>query len=314
MSETILINRLPSRTWNRLGVNEVRLPWDTENETALPAENFRAGQGECPAPFFAEAADAGCCTRREFTVEAEAHSRVTVYEFCTAHNPLAVRMTLKLGEGASLRLVQLLTPASVSLLRHETAAECAQGASLETVTLLLGDGDVYADEQIALRGDRSRLHADFGYLAQSAHTIDINLNVEHWGKATESEITASGALLDAAKKTFRGTIDFKNGSADSVGSENETVLLLGEDVVNKTVPVILCAEENVEGSHGATIGELDEETRFYFGSRGIPPEAAEKILARAAVERLARASGSEVFSRRAVKILNEQLHETGDGD
>lgn len=45
---------------------------------------------------------------------------------------------------------------------------------------------------------------------------------------------------------FRGTIDFKNGSAGSTGSEQETVLLLGDDVVNRTVPLILCAEENVE--------------------------------------------------------------------
>ena len=36
--------------------------------------------------------------------------------------------------------------------------------------------------------------------------------------------------------------------------------MLGDDAVNKTVPLILCAEENVEGTHGATIGELDDDT------------------------------------------------------
>lgn len=40
--------------------------------------------------------------------------------------------------------------------------------------------------------------------------------------------------------------------------------MLGDDVVNKTVPLILCAEENVEGTHGATIGELDADTMFYL--------------------------------------------------
>ena len=44
------------------------------------------------------------------------------------------------------------------------------------------------------------------------------------------------------------------------------MLLLGDDVVNKTIPLILCAEENVEGNHGATIGELDDDTLFYFDS------------------------------------------------
>lgn len=93
--------------------------------------------------------------------------------------------------------------------------------------------------------------------------------MRHFGKVTKSTIQADGTLMDAAEKIFRGTIDFVRGSADSVGAETEQVLLLGDDVVNKTIPVILCAEENVQGSHGAAIGELDEETLFYFGARGM---------------------------------------------
>ena len=82
-------------------------------------------------------------------------------------------------------------------------------------------------------------------------------------------MTVNGVLRDSSQKTFRGTIDFKTGSSGAVGAETEDVLLLGETVVNKTVPLILCAEEDVKGSHGATIGQLDEEMLFYLGSRGI---------------------------------------------
>lgn len=62
-------------------------------------------------------------------------------------------------------------------------------------------------------------------------------------------------------------------------TKKETVLMLGDGVINKTVPLILCAEENVVGNHGATIGELDDETLFYFESRGIGKAEAENILA-----------------------------------
>ena len=79
---------------------------------------------------------------------------------------------------------------------------------------------------------------------------------------------------DAVKEVFRGSIDFKRGSSGSKGAETENVLLLGDDVENKTIPLILCAEEDVDGSHGATIGELDEETLFYFAARGIDQETA----------------------------------------
>ena len=87
--------------------------------------------------------------------------------------------------------------------------------------------------------------------------------------------------------------------------------MLGENVVNKTVPLILCAEENVVGNHGATIGEMDDETLFYFESRGIDRETAEDMLARAAVERLAREIGDE---RMKQAILSELDGETEDDE
>ena len=42
----------------------------------------------------------------------------------------------------------------------------------------------------------------------------------------------------------------------------------------------------MEGNHGATIGELDEETLFYFAARGIGRKTAENMMARAKLEKL----------------------------
>ena len=61
-------------------------------------------------------------------------------------------------------------------------------------------------------------------------------------------------------------------------------VMLGDGVVNQTIPLILCGEEDVEGNHGATIGRLDEKMLFYLASRGIPEEAARSLLARARIE------------------------------
>ena len=307
MEKMIYVNRPASRTWNRLGVNEAAVRWDTDAEALLSNERFTAVSGK-NAPLRIEAADGGAAYgRRVYTVTAEAGAELTVFEVCTAAQPLAAELRLTAAEGAHLRVVQLLNPARGAVLRHELSAQLAEHAKLDLISLQLGDGAVYADHQIALAGDGAALRVDLGYLARRSDTADIDLTVEQLGKGTVSEIHASGALMERAKKVFRGTIDFKRGSAGSVGSENETVLLLGEDAENKTVPVILCAEENVEGSHGATIGELDADTLFYFASRGIDRAAAEAILARAAVERLARMAEDEAFSARALGALAQVL-------
>ena len=266
---------------------------DTAEEVTEPASETEGAQS---------ASDGGAAE-----TAAEAGAELTVFEVCTAAQPLAAELRLTAAEGAHLRVVQLLNPTRGAVLRHELSAQLAEHAKLDLISLQLGDGAVYADHQIALAGDGAALRADLGYLARRSDTADIDLTVEQLGKSTVSEIHASGALMERAKKVFRGTIDFKRGSAGSVGSENETVLLLGEDAENKTVPVILCAEENVEGSHGATIGELDADTLFYFASRGIDRAAAEAILARAAVERLARMAEDEAFSARALGALAQVL-------
>ena len=169
---------------------------------------------------------------------------------------------------------------------------------------MLGRGDTYTDTNVTLEGCKSSYKADIGYFAAGTQRLDFNVAVDHFGKDTESEINAAGALKDAASKVFRGTIDFKTGSAGSVGNEHETVLMLGDNVINKTVPLILCAEENVVGNHGATIGELDDDTLFYFESRGIDRETAENILAKASVERVARSLDDNELSESIMGELN----------
>ena len=54
------------------------------------------------------------------------------------------------------------------------------------------------------------------------------------------------------------------------------------------MPVILCQEEDVEGRHGATIGELGEDILFYMQTRGIDEEEAKRIMIKARLESIAR--------------------------
>ena len=293
MSEKIQITKLPVNTWNRLGVNYAEVEWE---ETAPAKQSITVKSGEAHEPFrldFSEAGDS------EVSFTAEENSSITVYELHRSNS--AVKLSFDIGRNASVKLVQLLNP--TEKLRHETFANCSKGGRFQIMTIMTGDGNIYSDNRTELEGDSSSINVEVAYLGKNSQTIDYNIAVNHWGKDTHSEINAAGALMDSAKKVFRGTIDFKTGSSDSKGSENETVIMLGDDVVNKTVPLILCSEENVEGSHGATIGELDDDTLFYFESRGIGREEAERIMAYAALKRLIRLSDDKEFAEQAQNAL-----------
>lgn len=186
-----------------------------------------------------------------------------------------------LEKGASLFLVKAQILGEGYTFLDDTGAALAEGASMKMVQIELGGGRVYIGTQPELIGDRSSFEAHAGYLGNDRKAIDVNYNAIQRGRRTDVKMSFDGVLTDRSEKAFRGTIDFRKGSKGSKGDEQENVLLLSDDVVNKTLPIILCEEEDVEGRHGASIGQLDDDILFYMASRGIDRKEAEQIMVRA---------------------------------
>ena len=66
----------------------------------------------------------------------------------------------------------------------------------------------------------------------------------------------------------------------------------------------------MEGNHGATIGELDEETLFYFAARGIDRKTAENMMARAKLEKLCHEIPDEETRQLVMEQLEKLMPET----
>lgn len=190
----------------------------------------------------------------------------------------ACDMRFIIGKKSVVKLIQIHCFKDDMKFYNNVSCECAEDARFEVIHLELCGAGIYEGLCCNLLGDRSSLRIDTAYLAKNEDTLDFNYVARHRGKETKSNIYCNGVLKNSASKVFRGTIDFIKGCAGAVGDEKEDVLLIDEDVVNKTVPLILCAEEDVEGTHGATIGKLSDEVLFYFMARGIDEENAYKLM------------------------------------
>ncbi len=162
--------------------------------------------------------------------------------------------------------------------------ECARVQLRQTV---LGAGRSYTGLDADVRGDDARLDIDTRYLGHAAQQRDFNYVAHQRGRRTVCNLDANGVLAGESEKTLRGTIELVHGCKGSVGSEQETVLLADERVANRTVPVILCDEDDVAGNHGATIGHVAPKQLFYLASRGISPDDAERLFIAAAFEEAA---------------------------
>ncbi|MRX82871.1 SufB/SufD family protein [Eggerthella guodeyinii] len=175
-------------------------------------------------------------------------------------------------------------------------------ARVQVRHIVLGAGRSYTGLDADLRGDDARLDIDTRYLGHGAQQRDFNYVAHQRGRRTVCNLDANGVLAGQSSKTLRGTIELVHGCKGSVGSEQETVLLADERVVNRTVPVILCDEDDVAGNHGATIGHVRPEQLLYLASRGISPDDAERLFITATYQGAA-IDAPDVRTRAAVARL-----------
>ena len=225
-------------------------------------------------------------------IHAKAGSEITVIMVYTSEQQAlgfqGVSTRLLAEEGARINLVKVQTLGNGYIHFDDIGGAGLGNGSIDLITMELGGSRVWSSAYVFLAGKESSFTSNMGYLVRDDHNLDMNYVADQRGKKTDASMIFKGVLMDNASKTFRGTLDFKCGSSGSVGNEQEDALLLSPDVINRTMPIILCQEEDVEGRHGATIGQLGEDLLFYMQTRGIDEEEAKRIMIRARLESVAR--------------------------
>lgn len=116
------------------------------------------------------------------------------------------------------------------------------------------------------------------YIGKDNDLIDINYDMKNIGNSSINNLKVEGCLKDNSKKIFRGIIDFIEGSTKSTGIENENCVLLSDTCLSRSVPILLCHEEDVIGAHGESTGKINEDKLFYLMSRGMSYEEATKLI------------------------------------
>lgn len=154
-----------------------------------------------------------------------------------------------------------------------THLDAALGAALArhdlTAILLESGSEVELNGLYAL--DQKR-HADF-------HTL-----IEHRQPECRSRQVYKGILDGRATGVFNGAVRVHPGASGTDGYQLNKTLLLSKEAQMFSKPELLIDNDDVKCSHGATIGQLNEQELFYLQSRGIAEARARQILARGFVE------------------------------
>ena len=246
-----------------------------------------------------------------FALEVKDEAEMTVimdFSSETASGEAGLLTHYHVGKHAKLTLVQVQRLGDDFRFFNDIGGSCDESGTFSLIQLVLGGRETYMGSYTALPAKRAALTTDIAYLLKGDEKLDMNYVADHTGRKTTCDIRVSGVLRDASEKLFRGTIDFHRGCAGAVGSELEEVLLMDENVRNRTIPLILCDEEDVEGNHGATIGRVDESVLFYLRSRGIPEAEIYEMMARAKVDTVL----SKISDEAVVESVREFLDGTGN--
>ena len=125
------------------------------------------------------------------------------------------------------------------------------------------------------------------YVTDNHDFVDNHTRVDHANPNSFSDEKYKGILKGQSTAVFNGKIMVHlDAQKTNAYQRNQNILLSNEATVN-TKPQLEIFADDVKCTHGATVGQLDEEPMFYLRSRGIPEDMARKMLLNAFADDIA---------------------------
>jgi Fe-S cluster assembly protein SufD len=125
------------------------------------------------------------------------------------------------------------------------------------------------------------VHLNAAQLLGGRQHGDVTTVVAHDAPRCASRQAVKNVLTGRARGVFQGRIEVARVAQKTDGYQMSQALLLSPDAEIDCKPELEIFADDVKCSHGATIGELDEDQLFYLRARGIPAAEARSMLIRA---------------------------------
>jgi Fe-S cluster assembly protein SufD len=170
----------------------------------------------------------------------------------------------RLGRGAFYQSVQ------------RTLAQ--RDAKLDTLNVGLGASVTRVDLNAKLLGPGANSDMLGLYFGDGTQHFDFNTSQDHIEPHTGSDLLYKGALDGDSRAVFRGIIRVHKDAQRTDAYQTNRNLLLSRGARADSLPNLEIEADDVKCSHGATVGELDSEAKFYLMSRGLDRVQAERLV------------------------------------
>lgn len=156
--------------------------------------------------------------------------------------------------------------------------ELARDSVYTSVSIDLGGKLVRNNFNLRLRAEHCQGNLYGFYFGAGEQLIDNHTLIDHLMPNCPSNEFYKGILTDKAHGVFNGKVMVHQDAQKTNAYQQNQCLLLSNDAVINTKPQLEIFADDVKCSHGASVGQLDEDSVFYLRSRGIGEEEAQSML------------------------------------
>jgi Fe-S cluster assembly protein SufD len=212
--------------------------------------------------------------------QAQSHASIVVSFVGAGDQPYLSNVVtqVRVGDGAVLELIvdQRETPRAYHL--HHLHAECGAGAIFNSRAVSLGGGLVRNDLTAVLAGEGGHATLDGVYFADGTELVDNHTSIDHAAAHCTSHELYKGILAGQAKAVFNGRILVRQDAQKTDAKQTNRALLLSDEAQINSNPQLEIFADDVKCTHGAAVGQLDDEALFYLQARGLTPAQARDML------------------------------------
>ena len=220
-----------------------------------------------------------------------------------------------LARGARLGHYKLQNEATGAFHIALAAVEVAEGATYDSFVLSMGARLARHEIRGRIGGAHVEYRVNGAYMATGSQHIDNTTFIEHAAPGSRSREVYKGVLAGASRGVFQGKILVQPIAQKTDGYQMNRAMLLSDKAEINAKPELEIYADDVRCSHGATVGELDEEQLFYLRARGLDRAAARRLLVAAyiddAIDEIQSEAVRDAMKQRAAGWLSETLERDG---
>jgi Fe-S cluster assembly protein SufD len=216
-------------------------------------------------------------------------------------------MLMVVGPGAIVEHVKLQQEPLDAFHIAVMASRIDRAGTLASRAITLGGRIGRNDIVVVLDGEGAECTLNGVYVADGESLVDTHTTIDHAQPHCPSHEVYKGILAGRARAVFNGKIIVRPDAQKTDAKQTNKALLLSGDAQINTKPQLEIFADDVKCTHGAAIGQLDDDQMFYLRARGIPEMDARNMLIHAFVGEVLHGIGAPAVRDRARHALEAKL-------